>query len=81
MLYKESPYAYVRNPDGEMRKVQDEEWYWHNNQRKMMRMEMVQAFDMRKWVLVMLIIGGLCVGAVVGWGGRLILEEARRKFW
>lgn len=43
-----------------------EGWYLHNNQKKLLKMEVVEALEMRKWVVVALL-GGMGLGmGVVG---------------
>lgn len=49
---------------------ESEEWVWHTKQRKMLRMEIVDAFELRRWVVAAL--GGMVVvlggaGWWVGW--------------
>ena len=45
-----------------------ETWVWRSRRRKIVRAEMGQAFEVRKWVL-----GGLVVGGVVAVGAGLLL--------
>lgn len=42
-----------------------EGWYLHNNQKKLLKMEVVEALEMRKWVVVVLLgLMGLGVGVL-----------------
>lgn len=36
-------------------------WYWHNNQKKLLKMEVTEALEMRKWVVIALL-GVLGIG-------------------
>ncbi|KAH7364133.1 hypothetical protein BKA65DRAFT_490492 [Rhexocercosporidium sp. MPI-PUGE-AT-0058] len=48
----------------------DEPWHWHTKQRKMMRAEVEDAFKVRKWVVVFLVlmaVNGIGLLAVMGW--------------
>ncbi|KAL3417957.1 hypothetical protein PVAG01_10967 [Phlyctema vagabunda] len=73
MIWKDSPepYAYVRSPHPKEGaspegKGTREPWHWHSKQKKMMKMEVADAFEIRKWVLTaMLVLGGVLV--VVSW--------------
>lgn len=58
----QSPYAYVGGSGGQ---GEGREWVWHTKQRKMLRMEVVDAFELRRWVVVGL--GVLAVVLGVGW--------------
>jgi len=81
MVFKplpESPYAYVKSPNAEERsrsgtaiekgkEKEKEPWHWHTKQRHLMKAEMDDAFRVRKWVAVfMLLLGlGIAVGGAV----------------
>lgn len=58
-----SPYAYVKSSEKEEirnkgeKKGGDEPWHWHTKQRHMMKAEMDEAFRVRKWVVVFLVLG------------------------
>ncbi|OBT77883.1 hypothetical protein VF21_03223 [Pseudogymnoascus sp. 05NY08] len=60
-----SPYAYVGGSRGQGKGGEGEEWVWHTKQRKMLRMEVVDAFELRRWVVAAL---GVSV-VVLGGGG------------
>jgi len=55
------------------------EWVWHTKQRKMLRMEVTEAFEIRQWVLV--VMGAVCcLGALgcwwlVGWVWKRAFES------
>ncbi len=61
-VYRPQPYAYVISPDllqrqksGEIVKEQAakvEPWHWKTKQKTMMKMEVADAFEMRKWVVL-----------------------------
>jgi hypothetical protein len=67
-----SPYAYIKSPnangkEGEVSNGngggEGEPWHWHTKQRKMMKAEISDAFRIRNWVVVVLVLGML--GGVV----------------
>ncbi|CAG8954372.1 hypothetical protein HYFRA_00005997 [Hymenoscyphus fraxineus] len=73
---REGPYEYVgreRGGDGGVGvekkggKGGNGEWYWHTKQRKMMKRELDDAFEIRNGVAVVLVVGGLVV--LGGWRG------------
>ncbi|PVH85813.1 hypothetical protein DL98DRAFT_511348 [Cadophora sp. DSE1049] len=54
----------------EREKEKDEPWHWHTKQRKMMRAEVEDAFKVRKWVVVFLVlaaVGGVGLLVMMGW--------------
>ncbi|APA06519.1 hypothetical protein sscle_02g012890 [Sclerotinia sclerotiorum 1980 UF-70] len=81
LVFKPQPYAYLKSPyrgqhaEGD-RKREEEPWHWHTKQKKMMKMEVSDAFKFRQWVLI-----GMAVVAVVI--GLLILYLANwiRRMW
>lgn len=59
-----------RSGDGVREKEKDEPWHWHTKQRKMMRAEVEDAFKVRKWVVVFLVLvafTGLGLLGTMGW--------------
>ncbi|CAG8978396.1 hypothetical protein HYALB_00009982 [Hymenoscyphus albidus] len=89
---REGPYEYVgrergRGDGGVEKKGKGKEkgkgeWYWHTKQRKMMKRELDDAFEMRNGVAVALVFGGLSV--LLGVGGSVgharYLEMCRLPF-
>lgn len=77
-----SPYDYVKSPEkdapGEKGKKKggDEPWHWHTKQRHMMKAEMDEAFKVRKWVVMFLVVSGgtwlLAMGMLWRWVGHLL---------
>ncbi|KAA8577174.1 hypothetical protein EYC84_007170 [Monilinia fructicola] len=56
LVFKPQPYAYIkspsRGPNAEGDKQREEEpWHWRTKQKKMMKMEVADAFKLRQWVL------------------------------
>jgi hypothetical protein len=94
LLYRSSPYAYVRVRPGDAahgasatpvaadavhatraaRPDEDAHWYYHNHQKKLMRMEAEEAFRIRHTVVVVLAL----VAALASWGGWLFVGVAWR---
>ncbi|KAH9221693.1 hypothetical protein DL95DRAFT_421582 [Leptodontidium sp. 2 PMI_412] len=86
------PYAYVRSlnltvaADGQERSAssspsrrggeKDEPWHWHTKQRKMMRAEVEDAFKVRKWVVIFLVLM-----AVSGIGLLFMMGRWMVGFW
>lgn len=77
-IWEPQPYAYVQPPDvrthekrpaGErtVTGTKEEPWHWHTKQRKMMRMEIADAFQMRKWVVVAMVALLAASGAMGVW--------------
>ena len=65
-----STYAYVKSPnanrkEGEVknRQGEGEPWHWHTKQRELMKAEISDAFRIRHWVVLVLVLGML--GSVV----------------
>ncbi|PBP19570.1 hypothetical protein BUE80_DR009589 [Diplocarpon rosae] len=82
---EKGPYAYVKSPGSrEMEpekdansspdRAKEEPWHWHTKQRKMMRAEMEDAFKLRKWVVIALIIGIVSAAVVVWMLGRWVIS-------
>ncbi|PQE12680.1 ATP phosphoribosyltransferase protein [Rutstroemia sp. NJR-2017a BBW] len=56
LVFKPQPYTYIRSPyreppPGREERREDEPWHWHTKQRKMMKMEVSDAFEVRHTVL------------------------------
>ncbi|ESZ96263.1 hypothetical protein SBOR_3318 [Sclerotinia borealis F-4128] len=81
LIFKPQPYAYVKSPyrdqnaEGD-RKREQEPWHWHTKQKKMMKMEVSDAFKLRQWVVV-----GMAVVAVVMGLLMLFLGHWIRQMW
>ncbi|OBT69871.1 hypothetical protein VE03_00471 [Pseudogymnoascus sp. 23342-1-I1] len=70
-----SPYAYVGGggkSGGGGKGGEREEWVWHTKQRKMLRMEVVDAFELRRWVVVALGVVVVVLGGAGWWVGRWV---------
>ncbi|KAK2040531.1 hypothetical protein LZ31DRAFT_40846 [Colletotrichum somersetense] len=83
VVYRSSPYHYVQVRDQKNPKPtgEKEEWYYHSKQKKLMRMEADDAFQMRGYVLAVLAL----VSLTVFWGVWLVSSwlwrsVARRAF-
>ena len=68
IVYRYRPYRYGDGPDGA-----GGDGHYHSNQRKLMRMEAEEAFELRGGVLVALVVVGLGMlwmvwRVVAGWG-------------
>lgn len=66
ILYRYQPYEYVV-VDEHGRPVGDGQRFLHSKQRKLMRMEVAEAFEVRRTVLVVLAVLG-AMGVVAVWG-------------
>ncbi|KAE8448372.1 hypothetical protein EG329_009616 [Mollisiaceae sp. DMI_Dod_QoI] len=75
----ESPYAYVKSPDAKERsrsgtgteqEKEKEPWHWHTKQRHLMKAEMDDAFRVRKWVVVFMVLLGLATAV----GGAVLVR-------
>jgi len=57
-----------------------EPWHWHTKQKKMMRMEIEDAFEMRKTVVVILV--AAMVGAALGcvWVAKWVMRTVVSRF-
>lgn len=66
IVYRRSPYNYVRAKDQSTPSPRDEqgEWHYHSKQKKLMRMEVDDAFEMRGYVLVAMAV----VSLSIAWG-------------
>lgn len=86
MLFKQDPtYKYqsshlntkptgeVEGEKAEVAKKTGEHWYWHTHQRKLMRMEVDDAFRIRRWVLVVMCVTAFVFGAVALWAGMKVV--------
>jgi hypothetical protein len=57
LIYREKPYQFLHAPgDADVASIQSEdgEWYYHTKQRKLMKLEVAEAFQIRTTVLVIL---------------------------
>ncbi|KAM3077580.1 hypothetical protein ACMFMG_006916 [Clarireedia jacksonii] len=72
LVFKPQPYTYIRSPYREPlpgreerreERREDEPWHWHTKQRKMMKMEVSDAFEVRHTVLA----GMLVTVCGMGW--------------
>lgn len=65
VLYREAPYQYVRvdshSPATSPAEKDGAKWYYHTKQRKLMKMEVDDAFQIRSSVLTVLGLGALLV--------------------
>lgn len=65
VLYREAPYQYVRvdsrSPTTSPAKKDGARWYYHTKQRKLMKMEAEDAFQVRSSVLTVMGLGALLV--------------------
>jgi hypothetical protein len=70
VLYRPSPYQYVRVKDSKVAQGQDEHgnWYYHSMQKKLMRMEVDEAFQIRGTVMLLF---GLVL-ALITWGAWVV---------
>lgn len=77
------PYEVVGSSPGAGRGMgKQEPWHWHTKQKKLMRAELEDAFKLRKWVVVCVLMG-LAVGVagvvvVGGWVGGVLGGLMRR---
>lgn len=75
---EEEPYAYVKSPDAKSadalgrKDARSEPWHWNTKQKKMMKMEISDAFELRKSVVVVLITIVWAIAAVAFWGVRFV---------
>lgn len=86
-MYRPQPYTYVKSPDilqrqksGEVIKEQaakDKLWHWNTKQKMMMKMEVADAFEMRKGVVLAMAVAVAVFAAllvwVVSWGYGMIM--------
>ncbi|KAK4168732.1 hypothetical protein QBC43DRAFT_105512 [Cladorrhinum sp. PSN259] len=85
IIYKYRPYRYVVDGNGELKRVSQEdegkeprvkgigkgdEEFYHSHQKKLAKMEMAEAFEMRGFVMVVL---GL-MAAGLGWGAWKVIS-------
>ncbi|KAK1961735.1 hypothetical protein LY78DRAFT_661873 [Colletotrichum sublineola] len=78
VMYQRSPYHYVQARDQKNPRPagEKEEWYYHSKQKKLIRMEVDDAFQMRGHVLVVLAL----VSLAVFWGVWLFSSWVWRSF-
>lgn len=71
IVYRETPYKYVKVDSTKAKApVGSDEgtrWYYHSKQRKLMKMEVDDAFQIRKTVLVVLGLLGVAASWLLGW--------------
>lgn len=76
LIWREQPYAYVKSPNarhGEDKKgAAEEPWHWNTKQKQMMRMEVSDAFEMRKTVVVVMIAIVLGLGLLGSWAAKYV---------
>ncbi|TEY39698.1 hypothetical protein BOTCAL_0453g00020 [Botryotinia calthae] len=79
LIYKPQPYAYIKSPsrgqnaEGIERKG-EEPWHWNTKQKKMMKMEVSDAFKFRQWVLVGMAVVATGIGLLVLYLGNWIWQ-------
>lgn len=86
MLFKQNPtYKYrsshvntkptgeIKGEKAEVAKKAGEHWYWHTHQRKLMRMEVDDAFRIRRWVMVVMCMTAFVFSAVALWAGMKVV--------
>jgi hypothetical protein len=76
-VYRPQPYSYVKSPDilrrqksGGVIKEQaakDEPWHWNTKQKMMMKMEVGDALEMRKRVVLAMAVAVAVFAALVVW--------------
>ena len=71
---KEGKVPAARGGKGE----EEERWYWHTMQRKQMKSEVSDAFRVRKWVVLALLLGSAGCLVVVTTGVRWVWGQALR---
>ncbi|KAB8302084.1 hypothetical protein EYC80_005535 [Monilinia laxa] len=81
LVFKPQPYAYIKSPyrgqNAEGDKQREEEpWHWRTKQKKMMKMEVSDAFKLRQWVLVGMAVVATMLGLLLLYLGNLI-----RQIW
>ncbi|WYZ34461.1 hypothetical protein EsH8_I_000737 [Colletotrichum jinshuiense] len=79
VVYRRSPYHYVQVKQQKKPKLNEdqEEWYYHSKQKKLMRMEVDDAFKMRGHVLLTLALMSL----VIVWGVWVLSSWTWRSAW
>jgi hypothetical protein len=83
LVYRPQPYTYVKSPDilqqqksGEVvneQTAKEEPWHWNTKQKKMMKMELADAFEMRKRVVLVMVLVVAVFAALAGWLVRWII--------
>jgi hypothetical protein len=87
-VYRPQPYEYVRSPDvlqrqksGEVIKEQaakDVPWHWTTKQKKMIKMEVADAFEIRKRVVLAMAMAVAVLAALVvlavSWGYSMVMS-------
>ena len=69
------PTGELRGEKAEVAKKAGEHWYWHTHQRKLMRMEVDDAFRIRRWVLVVMCITAFVFSTVALWAGMKVVAR------
>ncbi|KAF7906795.1 hypothetical protein EAF00_001073 [Botryotinia globosa] len=70
LIFKPQPYAYIKSPsrgqnaEGIKRK-EEEPWHWNTKQKKMMKVEVSDAFRFRQWVLIGMAVVAAGIGLLV----------------
>lgn len=71
IVYREAPYKYIRasstKPKAPAADDEGSRWYYHRKQRKLMKMEADDAFQIRRTVLVVLALLGIAASWVLWW--------------
>ncbi|KAF7894622.1 uncharacterized protein EAF01_010072 [Botrytis porri] len=83
LIYKPQPYAYIKSPSqgqnaGGIKRKEEEPWHWNTKQKKMIKMEVSDAFKLRQWVLVGMAVVATGVGLVVLYLGNWIWQISYR---
>lgn len=87
-VYRRQPYAYIkslaaleREKSGDNVKgkaAKEEPWHWNTKQKKMMKMEVADAFEMRKWVVGVMAVAAAAFAAggvwLVSWSYGMIMR-------
>ncbi|KAK1639120.1 hypothetical protein BDP81DRAFT_392482 [Colletotrichum phormii] len=88
ILYRKSQYRYADAKDSKTStptttpspKDEREEFYYHSKQKKLLRMEMDDAFQLRGHVLVVMALVLLATSLAFAWGGWIVSSWAWRSF-
>lgn len=71
IVYREAPYKYVKvnstKPKAPAESDGGTRWFYHSKQRKLMKMEVDDAFQIRKTVLVVMAVLGVAASWVLWW--------------
>ncbi|KAK1687815.1 hypothetical protein BDP55DRAFT_548959 [Colletotrichum godetiae] len=88
ILYRKSQYRYAEAKDSKTStptttpspKDEREDFYYHSKQKKLLRMEMDDAFQLRGHVLVVMALALLTMSLALAWGGWIVCSWAWRSF-